>query len=467
MSEHLDAIAARCLVASFDGPEAPDWVRRRLEGGLGGIALFASNVADRSQLAELTASLQADSDDGLLIGIDEEGGDVTRLEWAEGSSYPGNAALGAVDDVELTERVARSIGAELAAAGVNLDLAPVADVNVNPDNSVIGVRAFGSKPELVARHVASFVRGLQAQGIAACAKHFPGHGATTEDSHLELPTISGEIEDALVPFRAAVDAGVQTVLTAHIRLQGLGDAPATLNPAVLARLRDDLGFDGVVISDALEMKAISATVGIVEGALQALAAGVDSLILGRDVGEEWVTRVHSAIVGAVASGRLQESRLEEAARRVRRAAAWARPRAGDVDREAGEVAARRALHVEGDPAVGPGARVVELRPADNIAAGKARHSFGAALGRRSSPEAAVIVSERDALPEDAGVIVVRDAHRHAWMREAVRGHPEAVVVEIGLPVWRPARCGGYVATYGGGRINLEQAAERLVLAPTR
>jgi beta-N-acetylhexosaminidase len=466
MSDSRELLAAKCLVASFDGPEAPDWVRRQLEGGLGGIALFASNVADRSQLAELTAALHAESD-GLLISIDEEGGDVTRLEWAKGSSYPGNAALGAVDDVELTERVARSIGAELAAAGVNLDLAPVADVNVNPDNSVIGIRAFGSEPALVARHVASFVRGLQAHRVAACAKHFPGHGATTEDSHLELPTISGEIDDALVPFRAAVDAGVQTVLTAHVRLEGFGDAPATLNPTVLARLRDDLGFDGVVISDALEMKAISDTVGIVEGAVQALAAGVDSLILGRDVGAEWVTRVHSAIVGAVASGRLRESRLEEAAERVRRAAAWARPRPGEADLEAGEAAARRALVVEGDPAVGPGARVVELRPVDNIAAGKARHSFGDALRRRSSPEATAIVSERDSLPEAADVIVVRDAHRHAWMRDAVRAHPEAVVVEIGLPVWRPPQCRGYVASYGGGRVNLEEAVERIVVVPAR
>jgi beta-N-acetylhexosaminidase len=466
VSEPLERLAARCLVASFDGPEAPDWVRRQLAGGLGGIALFASNVAGRSQLAELTTALHAESD-GLLISIDEEGGDVTRLEWAEGSSYPGNAALGAVDDVELTERVARSIGAELAAVGVNLDLAPVADVNVNPDNSVIGIRAFGSDPALVARHVAPFVRGLQAQGVAASAKHFPGHGATKEDSHLELPTISGEIEDALVPFRAAVDAGVQTVLTAHIRLEGFGDAPATLNPTVLARLRDDLGFDGVLISDALEMKAISATVGIVEGAVQALAAGVDSLILGRDLGEEWVTRVHAAILGAVASGRLQESRLEEAARRVRRAAAWARPRPGEADLEAGRLAARRALVVEGDPAARPGARVVELRPADNVAAGKARHSFGAVLGRRTSLEATVIVSERESVPEGSDVIVVRDAHRHAWMRDAVRAHPEAVVVEIGLPVWRPPRCRGYVATFGGGRVNLDEAAERLVFAPAR
>ncbi len=414
-------------------------------------------MVDRPQLASLTAALRGDAD-RLLVAIDEEGGDVTRLEWVEGSSYPGNGALGVVDDVELTERVARSIGAELAAVGVNLDFAPVADVNVNPQNPVIGIRAFGAEPELVARHVAAFVRGLQANGVAACAKHFPGHGATSEDSHLELPTVDGEIDGALVPFRAAIAAGVQTIMTAHIRIAGLGDEPATLNPTVLGRLRDELGFDGVAIADALEMKAIADTVGVTEGAIRALAAGADMLIVGRDLAEEWVARVRDALVDAVRSGRLPESRLEEAAGRVGRAAEWARPAAVETDLDAGRDVARRALVVEGDPSVGESARVVELRAAANIAAGRARHTF--------TPNT-VVVPEGDPLPGDPDVIVVRDAHRHAWMRDAVDAHPDAVVVEVGLPLWRPARSRGYVATYGGGRVNLDEALGRLVLAGAR
>ena len=177
MSAELERLASSCILPGFEGPVVPDWVRRRLAEGLGGVVLYAWNVESRDQLRALTDDLRSERAD-LLIAIDEEGGDVTRLEAATGSSYPGNGALGVVDDVELTERVAAAIGAELAEVGVNLDFAPVADVNTNPQNPVIGIRSFGSDGDLVARHVAAFVRGLQSSGVAACAKHFPGHGDT-------------------------------------------------------------------------------------------------------------------------------------------------------------------------------------------------------------------------------------------------------------------------------------------------
>ena len=176
MSER-DELAAACIFPSFPGDTPPDWVRRFLAAGGGGIVLFAYNVPSRDGLAALCAELRAERDD-VLLAIDEEGGDVTRLEWDTGSSYPGGAALGAVDDPELTEGVAASIAGELASVGVNWNLAPVADVNV-PANPVIGTRAFGSDAELVARHVGAWVRGLQSRRVAACAKHWPGHGSTT------------------------------------------------------------------------------------------------------------------------------------------------------------------------------------------------------------------------------------------------------------------------------------------------
>ena len=159
----LERLASSCILPGFEGPTVPDWIRRRLDEGLGGVVLYAWNVESREQLRALTDDLRSERDD-LVIAIDEEGGDVTRLEAGTGSSYPGNAALGVVDDLELTERIAASIGAELADVGVNLDFAPVADVNTNPLNPVIGIRSFGSDAELVARHVAAFVRGLQSAG---------------------------------------------------------------------------------------------------------------------------------------------------------------------------------------------------------------------------------------------------------------------------------------------------------------
>jgi beta-N-acetylhexosaminidase len=188
LTSEVERLSAGCLLAGFAGPTVPEWLKGWLEAGLGGVVLFARNVQSPAQVAELTAGLRAERPE-LVVAIDEEGGDVTRLEAASGSSYPGSWALGVVDDVALTESVAAAIGADLAAAGVNVNLAPVADVNSNPLNPIVGIRSFGSDAELVARHAAAFVAGLQLTGVAACVKHFPGHGDTREDSHVELPTV--------------------------------------------------------------------------------------------------------------------------------------------------------------------------------------------------------------------------------------------------------------------------------------
>ena len=326
MTGELEQLASNCIFPGFEGPVVPDWVRRRLADGLGGVVLYAWNVESRDQLRALTDDLRSERDD-LVIAIDEEGGDVTRLEAATGSSYPGNGALGVVDDVELTERVAASLGADLAGVGVNLDFAPVADVNTNPQNPVIGIRSFGTDGPLVASHVAAFVRGLQSSGVAACAKHFPGHGDTAVDSHLALPFVDGVDEVALIPFRAAIEEGVQSIMTAHIVVRSAGETPSTMNGAILNDvLRGELGFTGLVVTDALEMKAISAGVGVEEGAARAISAGADALCLGHDLFDESVVAVRHALVEAVRSGRVPEERLVDAATRVRRLASWAAER---------------------------------------------------------------------------------------------------------------------------------------------
>ncbi len=456
-TRELERLAATCLFAGFDGPTVPEWLRPWLELGLGGVVLFARNVESREQLGALTRALRAERPE-LLIAIDEEGGDVTRLEAETGSSYPGNHALGAVDDVGLTQRVGAAMGAELAGVGVNLNLAPVADLCVNPDNPIVGVRSFGSDPDLVARHVTAFVDGLQSVGVAACAKHFPGHGATDADSHLELPTVTGGLDDALVPFRAAVNAGGRSIMTAHVRVPALDDEPATLSRELVGGLlRDELGFQGMVISDALEMGAIAGTVGTAEGAVRAMLAGVDALCLGAELRPD---TVHRAVVG-----RVPEERLREASGRVAATAAWAQARVhGEFDRGVGAAAAGRALEVEGDVALSGPPLVVELWPEGSIAAGEARHGLGDSLRERDP--ATEVVSLRGAadLPDPQGrslVLVVRDAHRHEWQRAIARSADGAIVVETGLPVWRPNGASGYVATHGLGRVNLEAAADRL------
>jgi beta-N-acetylhexosaminidase len=467
-ASELERLAARCLFPGFAGLEPPDWIRPWLDAGLGGVVLFARNVRDGEQLARLTSALHAERSE-LLVTIDEEGGDVTRLEADRGSSYPGNRALGVVDDPGLTEQVASALAGDLARVGVDLDLAPVADVAVRPENPIVGVRSFGSDPQLVARHVAAFVRGMQRMGVAACAKHFPGHGDTGGDSHVGLPTVAKtraalDAED-LVPFRAAIGAGVRSIMTAHLQVPALDGAPATLSPAVLdGLLRAELGFDGMVITDALDMGAVSATVGAEEGAVRALAAGADALCLGHDLRPEGP---RAGIVEAVRQGRLSEERLAEAGARVDATAHWASraSAAAAADSSVGLVAARRALRAGGTVELDRPPLVVELQPEPSIAAGPAGHGLGVLL-----PGAEVVrLPEPRPVSVPAGrqlVLVLLDAHRHPWQRELAEAllaaAPDAVVVESGLPLWRPAGGAGYLETQGAGRVNLQAAAERLL-----
>ena len=429
------SLGAALVLPSFPGSEPPDWIRRFLADGGRGIVLFSYNVDD---LPALAASLRAERED-VLLALDEEGGDVTRLEWREGSSYPSAAALGALDEPALTEEGAAAIAADLAAAGVNWNFAPVADVNV-PANPVIGVRSFGSDVSLVARHVAAAVRGFQRVGVAACAKHFPGHGSTVEDSHLALPALVGPIEAGLEPFRAAIAADVASIMTAHIKVNA--DA-ATLDHTVLHDLlRRELGFEGAIVADALEMKGVSGRHGLFDAAVLAVEAGADALIVGHDVSPEDTVRIVAAL-----DERVSPERLEEAGARVASLAAFARPRAAEVDRGAALAAAERAVHVDGDISFSGEPSIVELRPVANIAAGEAEHGL-----------APTVVREGEPIPE-ADVYVVRDVHRHPWMEAVDR--PGAVVVEIGLPVWRPTAARGYVSSLGGGRASLE-AVEALL-----
>jgi beta-N-acetylhexosaminidase len=467
VSAELERLAAGCLLAGFEGPTVPDWLRRWLDAGLGGVVLFAWNVTSRAQVAELTAALRSERGE-LVVAIDEEGGDVTRLEAASGSSYPGNWALGVVDDVALTESVAQAIGADLAAVGVNVDLAPVADVNSNPLNPIVGVRSFGSDSGLVARHVGAFVTGLQHTGVAACVKHFPGHGDTQEDSHLELPAVERDEEAMaamLLPFRSAIDSGVRAVMTAHIRVEGLDDVPATLSRAVIGDLlRGELGFTGVVVTDALEMRAVSATVGPEEGAVRALEAGADALCLGHDLRPE---PVHAALVEAVRSGLLAEERVRGAAARV---ADLGRSSFEPVDQppDVGLEVARRAVVADGAVALSRPPLVVELSPQASIAAGNANHGLVDVLESATAVRLHGAPLDARALLEEHFdrqlVVVARDAHRHTWERVAAEAlldaAPDGVLVEVGVPVWRPEGA-GYIATHGRGRVNLEAAAELL------
>jgi beta-N-acetylhexosaminidase len=323
----LGRLADAILIPPFAGLGAPGWVLAALGEGLAGVTVFGPNIGGPGQLAALTGRLRSAAAEPL-IAIDEEGGDVTRIGHADGSRYPGNAALGAVDDTGLTRAVYHALGTDLAALGINVDLAPSADVNTAADNPVIGTRSFGSDPELVARHAAAAVTGLQSAGVAACAKHFPGHGSTRTDTHDTVALVDAELavleQRDLPPFVAAIAAGARAVMPGHLRVPGLtGDLPASLSAAALTGLlRGGLGFAGVIISDALEMRAVSEPFGLPEAAVRAVAAGTDLLCLGRDQDQLSYLAVRDALIAAVTSGRLPGARLEEAAARVADLRAW-------------------------------------------------------------------------------------------------------------------------------------------------
>ncbi|MEV4659232.1 glycoside hydrolase family 3 N-terminal domain-containing protein [Micromonospora sp. NPDC049301] len=477
----LRRLALGTLLAAYPGPVPPDWAVDLVAEGLAGHTLFGTNVHHPSQVAASTAALRAGRAD-VLIAIDEEGGDVTRLAHATGSPYPGNAALGAIGDVALTRRVYQAIGAELAALGITVNLAPTVDVNSADDNPVIGTRSFGADPVRVAAHSAAAVAGLQAAGVAACAKHFPGHGATVTDSHHELPTVDVPLsllrQRDLPPFAAVVAAGGRAVMTAHIRVPALtGTGPATFSRAVLVDLlRTEYGFTGAVITDALEMKgAAVAAGGVGPAAVRALAAGADLLCIGAKVDAELVEHVAAEIVDALTDGRLATARVEEAAGRAAALAAWTRSAVespATADTELGYAAARRAIRVDGVLTGLDRPLVVQLHTESTIAEGRVPWGLGPHLD--GVQEIRVIAAETDqatlrGLAGDRPIVLVgRHLHRLPGGPELIAGlaaqHP-VTVVEMGWPAqWRPAGVRAFVTTYGASHANGRAAAEALGLA---
>jgi beta-N-acetylhexosaminidase len=486
----LGALADAILIPPFSGTTAPPWVLEALSRGLAGVTLFGANVI--GDTAALTAALRAAAPSEPVIAIDEEGGDVTRLAYASGSPYPGNAALGVVDDVSLTQSVYAAIGADLSRLGINTNLAPDADVLDLSGSAAVGTRSFGSDTALVARHVAAAVAGLQSAGVVACAKHFPGHGSTGDDSHLSLATISGTLAEIrtrdLPPFVAAIAAGSVALMPGHLRVPELtGSLPASLSPAaVRGLLRGELGFSGVVISDALEMKAASAIFGIPEAAVLAVNAGVDLLCLGRDTDEEMYHAVRAALADAVTSGRLPGSRLEEAAARVASLRARLASARGSGSSALGSevidglgvgagdgiglVAARRALRRSGPvPSALADPLIVEIEPEESMAAGRFTWGFEPwAAVKRVDPAAGDGAAAGSILAASAGrplVLAVRDARTVlSLIGEVLAARPDAVIVEMGVPAWAPPPGTAYLATYGASRVCAQAAAEALGLA---
>ncbi|MCX4767702.1 sugar hydrolase [Streptomyces sp. NBC_01275] len=476
----LDEAAHRCLVAGFDGTTTvPDPLKRLVDRGLGGVILFTRNVRDADQVRELTGTLRALRPD-LLIAIDNEGGGIGHLVAAGAPEAPGSWALGVADDPALTAACADALAGHLLSLGITVSYAPVADVQSRPENPIVRTRAFGADPDLVSRHLRAWIAATEARGVASCAKHFPGHGGTVTDSHHELAVDPRPYDRLdLAPFRAAVDAGVPMLMSAHVVFPALDpDRPATLSPGILSELlRGELGFDGVLVSDALEMKAIADRYGEAAGARLALAAGADQVIVA--VPDLEVTLAcRDAVLHALRAGELAPRRVTEAAERVRRLALrYATPyRPGVVaawDARAGLTAARRAVRSGGPlPASAPGAHVVDCFPPPHPALNWGGEDLltelraldptvtGTTVAGEPGDVGAVVGEVLRAAVGRPLVVAVCDAELHPWqgrLRDALlAARPDALPVSTGLP-----EPGGAVCAYGRGRVNLRAVAEAL------
>jgi beta-N-acetylhexosaminidase len=320
------------LIGSLPGVAIPSELRSLArEFHLGGVTLFNRNIEEPAQVAELSIELQHLSDEvPLWVAIDQEGGRVARLRRPF-TEWPPMAALGRHGDERLARRFATALARELRAVGVSLDYAPVLDIHTNPQNPIIGDRALAESPEAVAGLGVAIIEALQEHGVAACGKHFPGHGDTAVDSHVDLPVVEHppdrirRVESH--PFKRAIAADVAFIMTAHILVPTIdAERPATLSPAIVqGMLRDELHFNGVILSDDLEMDALAKTYSVQEAAVLAIAAGCDGVLVCRPKSSDRLrdidvqVTVLEALIHAVEDGRVSRARVDDALRRQRKA----------------------------------------------------------------------------------------------------------------------------------------------------
>ncbi|MBM3656414.1 MAG: hypothetical protein FJW91_05625 [Actinobacteria bacterium] len=430
----------------FGGTEIPEWIYKYLENGLGGITLFSSNCPSLDVARELILKIRAISP-RIIISLDEEGGDVTRLFVPEGSPFPTPALLGRCNDLGLTENSFRELGKVLNSIGVNLNLAPVADVSTHSDSPIVGVRSFGGDADLVAVHVASAIKGLRGAGIASCIKHFPGHGGVLEDSHNDLAQLNGDIseltETHLKPFISAIGDDVEAIMMGHILLSSLDPASPASCSNVITRdlLRRKLGFTGLVVTDALDMGALGGPKRISTSALRAISAGADLLCFsGLYDQSSFVEDSLMTISEAVDAQEISRQSIEENAKRIW---SWSPPKAKDLSPvflpEASRF--RSGVHCQGELFISTDrVFLIELSADPTIAAGFVGWGLRRPLvraGKKVKLESSDI--DLSILTQGSLVVAFRDAFRDNKILGALdrinRGRPDAIFVDMGWPTW--------------------------------
>jgi beta-N-acetylhexosaminidase len=494
----LRALAGATLCVGFAGEVADDALLRDLaELGPCGVVLFARNVSTLAGTRDLVSAvarvLARSTALAPLVCVDQEGGRVARLRFS--SAMPAMLALAAADDVELARRAGVRLGRDLAQIGANVNFAPVLDLADAPAATAIGTRALGDDPARAARLGAALVRGIQATGVAATVKHFPGHGASDLDPHVAFPVRDAIAPRDLEPFAAAFETGVLAAMSAHVVVRDASDLPATLTPSLMTGLlRERLGFSGVLFTDCLQMDAIARGVGTARGAVLALAAGADALIVSHDL--PLARDARDAIVAAVESGELSRVRLEAAVARtdaLRAHLAALRPvrdAAGseEDDGVAAEIARASIVRVRGDATLDPQRPIAVVSFEGSIADGIAstageRPSLSLALRRRrfrseyfrvpANPDAAMremlleVLGAERASGERTLVIVARRAHLHPQQRALIDALLALEPGAIGISALEPfdvpvfARARDVYATCGDDEPSIEALADVL------
>lgn len=455
---------------SFGGTSVPEWLKPSLDDGLGSVTLFASNTPNFESAARLIEELRSYSPN-LIIAIDEEGGDVTRLFVREGSPFPTPALLGRCDDEDLTYRSYLGLGQELFKLGIDMSFAPVADVVVARENPIVAVRAFGATADLVARHTVAAVRGFQHGGIGSCIKHFPGHGAAIEDSHHQLPTVNLDmnslLKDHIHPFIAAIEHGVDAVMVSHIIATALDDQnPSSLSHSVMhGFLRNTMKFDGLIVTDALDMGALGGPEILPQSAVRALAAGADLLCFSGDTDQFFfVTEGLRAVQAAVSSGVIPEEYLLSAAKRV---LSWKRPVSlkGAIPPPVVARDLAAGLDVHGNIGlVGRHVDLIELGTAPTIAAGHVAWGMRKALAELGIA-CTLQTADSDSLIDKPVVVAFRDAYRDKEVLSRLKilatRYPQAIFVDLGWPTldFVPANL---IRTYGSCAAAARSAAFLMV-----
>ena len=465
----IDRLILSTFSPGFGGAVVPEWIKPWLENGLGSVTLFASNTPNFETASNLISEIRSYNPD-VLIAIDEEGGDVTRLFVREGSRYPTPALLGQCDDEDLTFRSYSSMGAVLRSLGVDITYAPVADVVAYENNPIVGVRSFGMSSDVVNRHVLQAVQGLQSSGVSACVKHFPGHGAVLEDSHHDLPRIKLSKNDYerthIEPFKNAIASGVSAVMIGHLIAECLDpNLPASLSSKILRDyLRSELGFKGLIVTDALDMGAIGGPAKIHESALNALTAGADLLCFsGMGDQSQFVVNSFDWIQSAFNHGEISEDSFIESSQRIGEIRAK-NLNSIKVEQNIDYRELISGFEVLGDVELSSSAiNLVEIGTKPTIAAGDVSWGIHREL-RSVGINCEIHASDAENLASKKLVVAFRDAYRDgpllATLNRLNQRFPDAIFVDMGWPT-REFEPRNLIRAYGSSAIVSQAVAARI------